>query len=65
VALASTVATKLTSAVFSFAKSFWGRPASPAQEKEVKVEKAVSLSLKYFLSDANRCDHFLSFSSLN
>lgn len=60
VALASTVASKLTSAVVSFAKSWWRPAAAPEENPEPKdksdaaMEAAVSLSVRKSLSDAQR-----------
>lgn len=59
VALASTVTTKLTSAVVSFAKNWWGGSSSAAQaepvvEKKPEIQKAVPLSSKFYLNDQQR-----------
>jgi len=59
VALASTVTTKLTSAVVSFAKNWWGGSSSTAQaesvvEKKPEIQKAVPLSSKFYLNDQHR-----------
>jgi len=58
VALASTVASKLTSAVVSFAKSWWRPPPLEGNESSVKdeavMESPVSLTTKHSISDAQR-----------
>jgi hypothetical protein len=56
VALASTMAKKMTTAVFSMAMSWWSRgtPEQETQEKETKIEKAHPLAIKWGMSDPQR-----------
>lgn len=56
VSLASTVATKLTSAVFSLARNWWGGGAPKEEEVEPpkQTETPVTLSFNSYLSDSKR-----------